>query len=170
WLHARDAGALFDHAGTKALHLGIVAPRLAFGKEHAAAATRQHAENAKDDGAYKIPTHSPRHASRMRWFLLTFLQRLPRGHRSTPVRVTLWLSTDVERVAAAGLLAVQAFSPWSATCYPTRSAERVSSAQAKYERREGPHVCHPKCQDAPVRIAILESWHAQADRHAFAFG
>src|SRR5262249_34444829 len=109
WLHARDAGALFDHAGTKALHLGIVAPRLAFGKEHAAAATRQHSENAKDDGAYKIPTHSPRHASRMRWFLLTFLQRLPRGHRSTPVRVTLWLSTDVERVAAAGLLAVQAF-------------------------------------------------------------
>src|SRR5262249_44919638 len=73
-LHARDAGALFDHAGTKALHLGIVAPRLAFGKEHVAAATRQHAENAKDDGAYKIPTHSPRHASRMRWFLLTFLQ------------------------------------------------------------------------------------------------
>src|SRR5262249_58559159 len=120
----------------------------------------------------------------MRWFLLTFPQRLPRGHRSTPVRVTLWLSTDVERVAAAGLLAVQAFgaralsqlrsarrhvrclmptisaaalTPWSATCYPTRSAERVSSAQAKYERREGPPVCPPKIPEPPGRIALFAS-------------
>src|SRR5262249_60226169 len=102
--------------------------------------------------------------------LLTVLQRSPRRHRAPPVRVTLWLSTDVERVAAAGLLAVQAFgaralsqlrsarrhvrclmptisaaalTPWSATCYPTRSAERVGSAQAKYERGERAHDLSP---------------------------
>src|SRR5262249_28063009 len=92
-LHARDAGAFFDHAGTKALHLGIVAPRLAFGKEHAAA-TRQHAENAKDDGAYKILTQSPRHAGRMRWFLLTFLQRLPRPSEHSSTRHAMVKNED----------------------------------------------------------------------------
>jgi hypothetical protein len=60
------------------LHLGVVAPRLALGKKHAATATRQHAENDKDDGANEIATHSPRHGARMRWLLLTFLQRLAR--------------------------------------------------------------------------------------------
>src|SRR5262245_58475709 len=76
---ADNARALFHGAGTKALHLDIVAPRLALGKKHAAAATRQHAEDAKDDGADEIPTHSPRHGGRMRWLLLTFLQRLARS-------------------------------------------------------------------------------------------
>ena len=83
---AGDARALFHGAGTEALHLGIVAPRLALGKKHAAAATRQHAEDAKDNGADEIPTHSPRHRGRMRWFLLTFLQRLarPSGRSCAP--------------------------------------------------------------------------------------
>src|SRR5262249_61403662 len=132
----------------------------------------------------------------MRWFLLTFPQRLPRGHRSTPVRVTLWLSTDVERVAAAGLLAVQAFgaralsqlrsarrhvrclmptisaaalTPWSATCYPTRSAERGSSAQAKYGRREGAHFFLRKIRGARgVRLASRAS-HCPTHSRALAF-
>src|SRR5262249_1114139 len=52
---------------------------LAFGKKHAATATRQHAENAKDNGADEIPTHSPRHGGQDAMVLLTFLQRLARS-------------------------------------------------------------------------------------------
>src|SRR5262249_18377007 len=59
--------------------LGVVAPRLAFGKKHAATATCQHAENAKDNGADEIPTHSPRHGGQDAMVLLTFLQRLARS-------------------------------------------------------------------------------------------
>src|SRR5262249_12856592 len=73
---AAAARAFLDGARVKALHLGLVAPRLALGKKAAAAATRQHAEKAKNDGADEIPTHSPRHGASMRWMLLTFLQRL----------------------------------------------------------------------------------------------
>src|SRR5262249_42220588 len=77
---ADDARTLLDGARVEALHLGLMAPRLALGKKTTAAAPRQHAEKAKDDGPDEIPTHSPRHGGRMRWMLLTFLQRLACAH------------------------------------------------------------------------------------------
>jgi hypothetical protein len=43
------------------LHLGLAPPRLALGKPIAAAATREHAEDAKEDGADEIPANSPCH-------------------------------------------------------------------------------------------------------------
>jgi hypothetical protein len=43
------------------LHLGFAPPRLALGKHVAAAATREHAEDAKSSRADQIPTNSPQH-------------------------------------------------------------------------------------------------------------
>jgi hypothetical protein len=62
-LDAHYAGAFLDRARVDALRLGLLPPRLALGKHVAAAATREHAEDAKDDGADEIPTNSPRHGA-----------------------------------------------------------------------------------------------------------
>src|SRR3981081_2578287 len=42
---------------------------------HCPSASRQHAEDAKTDGADEIPTSSPRHGGDNAWALLTTLQR-----------------------------------------------------------------------------------------------
>src|SRR5207302_2127081 len=50
------AGGFLHGARTKALHLGLVPPWPALGKEIAAAAAREAGENNEDDGADERPT------------------------------------------------------------------------------------------------------------------
>src|SRR5262249_44413492 len=75
-LDADDARALLHQAPVEAWPLGLAPPGLALAKPAAAAATRQHAEDAKSTEPRKMPASSPRHAATMRWTLLTLLQRL----------------------------------------------------------------------------------------------
>jgi len=59
------------------LHLGFAPPRLALGKHIAAAAARQHAEDAKTDGADEIPTGSPRHGRDNAWDFVNDSSKIP---------------------------------------------------------------------------------------------
>src|SRR6516165_9752167 len=87
WAETNDACAFRHRAGTKALDLRFVAPRLALGEEEAAAAPRKRCQHAKHRAACETPTHS-HHGGRMRWSLLTALQglRAPRNAQSAPRR------------------------------------------------------------------------------------
>jgi hypothetical protein len=74
---ANNARAFPDGARVEALHLGFAPPRLALGKHVAAAATRQHAEDAKTDGADEIPTSSPRHGGNNAWDFVNDSSKIP---------------------------------------------------------------------------------------------
>src|SRR5262249_3876521 len=70
-----DARALSHQSRIDAFNLGLVPPWLSLGEKQAAAA-RQHCEHAQKRSRSEASTNPRQHGGRMRWSLLTPLQRL----------------------------------------------------------------------------------------------